>query len=211
MSLLEKVTMPFRFVENEFEALVGSMYQSYHNRFGKDQYSLSNLYLDGGFLYQWAPSIMTDFPSVLNAAGLAGAGACIWAGHYMNNVAKQHDSDGIQNAETAKNEIREHLRSLTKSGGRAFLVIAIDNTLDATLGYSLQRLTGTRDLNPSLYAYFNRHAFHLLALGYYTSSIDINNPKKSKIAAKVREWFKLGTPQKADELPQEGFMAGSRL
>ncbi|MBI3027812.1 hypothetical protein HYY70_06910 [Candidatus Woesearchaeota archaeon] len=178
MSLLSKVTAPFRFVENEFEALVHSLYSVYNKRTGRDQYSLSNFYFDGAAFYMGLETFLRK--GLVPEIGFYLL--CSPGFRILNNEFKSEDGLSAKSTEGAKNYLREVNRAFMKMMGRAALTDYIATV--PLITYSDLSSTKLFDLSIP----FGYLTLSLLAFGAYTSAIDTNNPKKSKIAAKVREW-----------------------
>ncbi|MBI2541694.1 hypothetical protein HYV80_03220 [Candidatus Woesearchaeota archaeon] len=188
MSLLSKVTAPFRFVENEFEALVHSLHFVYHRRTGRDQYTLSNSYFDGTIIFGGIPLLANKGFTFESIEGLLLIGGSAGVNHYFNHKAKKFDQHTNDFVERVKNTSREDIRRYSKGLGRLGLFFVFDKLIYSVSGYSVSYLLN--DISPnSLEDFFRFHNVLLYALSGYTSAMDLGNPKKSKILAGLKNLY----------------------
>ena len=192
MSILKTIFKPVKAFENEFEALVHKTYQKYNEKTGKDQYSLSNFYADGAFIYHNAAIYcITGFSELsLLHAGLYGF--LTYDIHKRNKEARSIDESIADSPELVRHPKRERIRWSMKLFGRCCLFVGMNWLSEKYIGYSVF------DLLPSPDTEFNITDFDiadmcgfleisLYTLCGYTSAMDLNNPKKSKILSKAKD------------------------
>ncbi len=195
MSLVEKVTAPFKFVENEFESAVNSLYTFYNKKTGRDQYSLANFYADGAFAYS-SGSLLLHEGLTLRSASLI-----VLFGYYLGFIHRKNTRAGKleENLQTMNESIksleREYWRGQMKLMGRFFLFLSANSVVDYVSGYSIYNIFGAES-HITIDRLFNTFSSLLWSLSGYTSAIDTNNPKKSRIVSFAKSLL----PQKVPEL-----------
>lgn len=201
MSITGKLTAPLRFVENEFEALVGTIYTAYKKRYGRDNYSLSEFYIQGGSVFL-SGSIF--FQSGMSFQFYTTA-VCMGIYSYViepwrNNHQRQLEKELTDAREPIKNRKLEKYKAISKGIGRLFLAFSVDRLADYFFDYSiLGLLVENPTLNlPELALTFSSILF---AFGHYTSAIDTNNPKKSKVMQGLRNFFSYSPERALAKLP----------
>lgn len=174
MSILKTILKPVKAVDNEFEALVHKVYQKYNEKTGNDQYTLSNFYIDGAYVFHNADVFYTHGLSgeLLLHAGLYGWMTYII--HKRNKQARSIDEKMADSPESVKHPEREGIRACMKFFGRGCLVVSMGYLLAAhEIDFDIANFCGS--FEASLYAFCG-----------YTSAMDMNNPKKSKVLSKVK-------------------------
>lgn len=175
MSILKTILKPVKAVDNEFEALVHKVYQKYNEKTGNDQYALSNFYIDGAYVFHNASAFYTQGFSekLLLNAGIYGL--MTYMIHKRNKKARSIDETIADSPESVKHPQREIIRASMKFFGRGCLFVSMGYLLTAP----------EIDLDIAHFCQYSEAS--LYALCGYTSAMDLNNPKKSKVLSKVKD------------------------
>lgn len=185
---LEKILAPLKFVENEIESVVESIYSKYNEKTGNDQFQLSNTYFVGWFVMSQGQALFNNDFVLSNEmwvfAGIFGAitgGICFFNNMYSKmNKTHNESNEGTKNSQVAL------WQNSMKFLGRLGMGLA-------TFGLISKYI----DPNSSFIdAPFGAIDILCYTLSGYTAAIDTNNPKKSKILEKARDLFSYKQPVK---------------
>ncbi len=161
---------------------MNSLYSTYNRKTGRDQYSLSNFYAEGGFVSGVASLTLPGDFSVYLPLSLAGAGLHNYNLHRNNNKSRRWDKLA-NSSEGIKNFKREIWRNEMRNMARITFILASNSFLHHTCGYSLYSLVGIEPVGYDSIFFLFTLVFSLYSLSGYTSAIDTGNPNKSKIAS----------------------------
>ena len=213
MSLTDLVVAPFRFVENEFESIVTSVYDQYHRMTKKSNFELSTLYLKGVPLYGCANGALV-YLNQPDIGGLLGGGIIIWISFQfsvpfmkMNRLAEkslEEIPDGTMDV------YMEKYKSWVKNYGRAFLFTSLDSLAQNFFGESVVNYVWRSTLDQDLPSFYGTLITSLLAFGFYTSAIDTNNPKKSSVVEFFRN-LRRPIPQPIEIPVEEKRLVGTKV